>query len=86
MVFGIQVNEDFWKKKNCFPFSPVRLPEAWQIGGEGVKLAMLGADCFAKETELNLALIEKYWFWLTIEWGIFLVMCKKTEVSLPVEK
>lgn len=59
MVFGIQVNEGFFLKK-LFSIWSCEARRVWQIGGEGVELAVLGTDCFAKEAELNLAVTEKY--------------------------
>lgn len=60
MVFGIEVNEIFFFWKKLFS---IECCEAWRSltdGGGGVGLALLGTGCFAGETELSLALTEKY--------------------------
>lgn len=57
MVCGIQVNEVFWKK--LFSIQSCEACRSLTNWGRS-EVGCLGTDCFAKETELNLALTEKY--------------------------
>lgn len=57
MVCGIQVNEFFWKK--LFSMQSCEACRSLTNWGRS-EVGCLGTDCFAKETELNLALTEKY--------------------------